>query len=256
MNVLVTGGTGTLGRHVVLQLTKAGHHARILSRHPKGDTDSVRGDLATGAGIEKALDGMDTIIHAASATIEPLKGRATDVLGTRRLLALARDASIRHVVFVSIVGMEGVAYPYYETKLAAEAVVRENIAPWSILRATQFHQLMEIFLKILTTLPGLATAPYGWKFQPVDPREVAERLVEVVQHEPAGMLPNFGGPEVRDFKSIAASWLAARKSKRRLVNLWLPFKFSRQFAEGRLLCPDHKDGTITFERYLAEKYGS
>jgi hypothetical protein len=59
---------------------------------------------------------------------------------------------------------------------------------------------------------------------------------------------------VRDFKSLAQSWLAARKSKRRLVNLWLPFKFSRQVAEGRLLCPEHKDGTITFEQYLAEKY--
>jgi hypothetical protein len=89
----------------------------------------------------------------------------------------------------------------------------------------------------------------------VDPREVAHRLVDVVQQAPAGRLPDFGGPEVRDFKSIAQSWLASRKSKKRLVDLWLPFKFSRQFAEGRLLCPDHKDGTITFERYLVDRYG-
>jgi uncharacterized protein YbjT (DUF2867 family) len=238
-----------------MQLRQAGHRARILSRHPKGHVDTVQGDLTTGAGLLKALSGMDAIIHAASATTDLLKGRATDVAGTRRLLTLARDAKIRHVVFVSIVGMEGVGYPYYKTKVAAEAVVREDIAPWSIFRATQFHTLMEFFLGSLSRLPGFSTVPFGWQFQPVDPRDVAGRLVEVVQHQPAGLLPDFGGPEVRDFKSIAQSWLAARKSKKRLVNLWLPFKWSRQFAEGRLLCPEHRDGTVTFERYLAEKYG-
>lgn len=119
MNVLVTGGTGTLGRHVVTKLRDAGHRTRILSRRPKGHVDTVQGDLATGAGLLEALSGMDAIIHAASATTDFLRARATDVAGTRRLLTLARDANIRHVVFVSIVGMEGVGYPYYKTKLAA-----------------------------------------------------------------------------------------------------------------------------------------
>ena len=68
------------------------------------------------------------------------------------------------------------------------------------------------------------------------------------------MLPDFGGPEVRDFKSIAQSWLEARKSRRRLVNLWLPLKGSHQVAAGGLLCPDHRDGTVTFDQYLAERY--
>lgn len=255
MNVLVTGGTGTLGRHVVKQLRQRGHRARILSRHPKGHVDTVLGDLSTGAGIQKALSGMDAIIHAASATTEVWKGRSTDVAGTRRLLTLAREAKIRHLVFVSIVGMDGIRYPYYKTKLTAEALVRENLVPWSILRATQFHQFMELQLRLFSSLPGITTVPFGWRFQPVDPTEAARRLVEVVLGEPAAMLPDFGGPEVLDFKSIAQSWLTARTSNRRLFNLWLPFKFSRQISEGRLTCPDHKDGTITFERYLAGKYG-
>ena len=197
---------------------------------------------------------MDAIIHAASATVEPLRGRAVDVVGTRRLLAIARDANVRHVVYVSIVGIDNVSYPYYKTNRATEAVVRENIVPWSILRATQFHQLMEIFLGFFSRLPGVAAVPFDWKFQPVDPSDVARRIAQVVLNEPAGMLPDFGGPEARDFASIARSWLAARKLNKRLVNLRLPIKFSRQFAEGLLLCPEHRDGTITFEQYLAEKY--
>jgi uncharacterized protein YbjT (DUF2867 family) len=254
MNVLVTGGTGTLGRHVVRLLRNSGHRARILSRNPRGHVDAVQGDLVSGAGLIKALSGMDAIIHAASATTQPTRLRATDVLGTRRLLAMGREEHVRHVVFVSIVGIEGVAYPYYRAKLAAEAVVEENIIPWSILRSTQFHSLMETFLGVFSKPPMLATVPFAWQFQPVDPTEVAARLVEVVKQEPAGRLPDFGGPEVRDFKGIAESWLKARKLSKRLINLPLPLKFSRQFAEGRLLCPDHKDGKITFEQYLAERY--
>lgn len=254
MNVLVTGGTGTLGRHVVRLLRNSGHRARILSRSPRGHVDAVQGDLTTGAGLIKALAGMDAIIHAASATTQLTKGHSIDVVGTRRLLAMAREEQVRHVVFVSIVGIEGVAYPYYKTKLAAEAVVEENIVPWTILRATQFHTLMETFLGIFSKPPMVAAVPFAWQYQPVDPSEVAARLVELVKQEPAGRLPDFGGPEVRDFKGIAESWLKARKLTRRLINLPLPFKFSRQFAEGRLLCPDHKDGKITFEQYLADKY--
>jgi len=254
MNVLVTGGTGTLGRHVVRLLRDSGHRARILSRNPRGHVDAVQGDLTTGAGLIKALAGMDAIIHAASATTQPTRLGATDVVGTRRLLAMAREEHVRHVVFVSIVGIEGVAYPYYRAKLAAEAVVEENIVPWSTLRATQFHSLMEIFLGVLSKPPMFAMVPFAWRFQPVDPSEVAARLVEVVKHEPAGRLADFGGPEIRDFKGIAESWLKARKLNKRLINLPLPLKFSRQFAEGRLLCPDHKDGKITFDQYLAAKY--
>jgi uncharacterized protein YbjT (DUF2867 family) len=177
------------------------------------------------------------------------------VHGTRRLLNVGRDAGVKHIVFVSIVGIDGVSYPYYKTKLAAEAIVREGIVPWSILRATQFHEFMELTLGIFSKVPGLTAVPFRWQFQPVDPSEVASRLLDVVRQEPGGMLPDFGGPEVRDFKSIAESWIKARRLRKRLVNLWLPFKASRQVAEGRLLCPDHKGGTITFERYLAGKYG-
>jgi uncharacterized protein YbjT (DUF2867 family) len=250
----VTGGTGVLGRHVVRLLRASGHRARIFSRNPKGHDDAVQGDLVTGAGLAKAVVGMDAIIHAASATTEVTKLHATDVTGTRRLLAMAREAGVNRVVYVSIVGIDGVTYPYYKYKLAAEAIVEENILPWSILRATQFHTLMETFLEAGSKLPFITTIPFKWQFQPVDPAEVAARLVEVVRNEPAGRLPDFGGPEVRNFWSLAESWLFARKMDKRRVNLPLPFKFSRQFAAGRLLCPDHLDGKITFEQYLEKKY--
>lgn len=254
MNVLVTGGTGTLGRHVVMLLRQSGHRARILSRQPRGHVDAVQGDLKTGAGLATAVSGMEVIVHAASATREPLSGRAVDVRGTRRLLAVAKEARVGHVVFVSIVGIDRVRYPYYAIKLAAEKVVREDLVPWSILRATQFHDFMEVTLNAFSRFPGVTAIPFEWRFQPVDARDVARRVVDIALEQPSGMQPDFGGPEVRDLKSIARSWLTARRSRRRLVNLRLPLKGSRQVADGGLLCPDHMDGTLTFDQYLAEKY--
>src|SRR6202165_4338601 len=81
MNILVTGGTGTLGRNVVKQLLDSGHRVRILSRRPGTGHDWIQGDLATGAGLEAAVTGIDVIVHAASATVEPQKVHGTDVLG-------------------------------------------------------------------------------------------------------------------------------------------------------------------------------
>jgi uncharacterized protein YbjT (DUF2867 family) len=113
---------------------------------------------------------------------------------------------------------------------------------------------MEFVLGTLSTLPRMAMVPFKWQFQPVDAGEVAARLVDVVAGPPAGRLPDFGGPEVRDFKSLAEAWLKARRMNKTLVNLRLPFEASRLVSEGRLTCPDHKDGTMTFEQYLDRRY--
>jgi uncharacterized protein YbjT (DUF2867 family) len=254
VNVLVTGGTGTLGRVLVMQLRQSGHRARILSRQPRGHVDAVQGDLSSGAGLFKAVAGMDSIIHAASATREPLRGHVVDVVGTRRLLAMAREANIAHVVYVSIVGVDRSSYPYHRTKLAAEAVVRENLVPWSIVRATQFHPFIDLVMGAFSRVPRVTMVPYMWQVQPVHVDEVARRVTEAVLQPPTSAIEDFGGPEVLTFKAVAEAWIAARRLDKRLVNLWLPLKFSRETAQGSLTCPGHKDGAITWSQYLADRY--
>ena len=61
MHVLVTGGTGSLGRAVVRRLIDSGHRARILSRKPADGDDWVQGDVATGTGLELAVKDVDAI---------------------------------------------------------------------------------------------------------------------------------------------------------------------------------------------------
>jgi uncharacterized protein YbjT (DUF2867 family) len=256
VNVLVTGGTGTLGRPLIRALRSAGHRAVVFSRKAAEGPDWIQGDLATGTGLADAVADAEVVVHAGSATTQVRRAKEIDVGGTRRLLNAAVGAGVGHFVFISIVGIDGIDYPYYRAKVAAEALVREGPLPWSVLRATQFHSLIEAFLGRFSRVPGLLTVPFSWKFQPVDAREVAARLLEITVAEPAGMLPDFGGPEVRDLRSLAQAWLEARGSARRLLNLPMPLQFSRKFAEGALLCPDHKDGELTWEQHLERRYGA
>jgi uncharacterized protein YbjT (DUF2867 family) len=246
MRVLVTGGTGTLGRELVPRLAARGAEVRVLSRRDRAP-GAVAGDLVTGAGLAEAVRDVDTVVHAASAFTA---AEATDVTGTRRLLDAARAASVPHLVYVSVVGVEKVPMPYYRAKLAAEAAVRAGGVPWSILRATQFHTLIEDLLRRLGRVPGLLAVPRGALFQPVHAADVAARLAEVALAPPAGRLPDLGGPEVRELADLGHAWVTARDLRKWVVGLPVPSRAARAVAAGALCAPDHADGRITWEQYL------
>ena len=186
--ILVTGGTGTLGSRVVDRLRADGRQVRVLSR--SGRRGTVRGDLSTGENLGAALRGADTIVHCAS---NPVKARQTDVAGTLLLLQEAAKSGVSHVVFISIVGVDRNPYfPYYRVKLDAERVIERSAVPWTILRATQFHDLVLMALRFLDRLPAVMPIPRGFRLQPIDVGEVASRLIALA--EPAGRVPDVGGP--------------------------------------------------------------
>ncbi|HEX6359249.1 SDR family oxidoreductase [Actinophytocola sp.] len=239
--ILVTGGTGTLGRAAVRKLTEAGLPVRLLSRRP--GPDHVVGDLLTGQGLTSALSGVDTVLHLATT----LKGR-TDVTATKNLVAAA--AGVKHLVFMSIVGIDRIPISYYKGKLAAEQLV-EGL-PHTILRATQFHDLVYKVLAGAAKLPIMLLPTMS--FQPVDVRDVATQLVELAQGGPRGRAPDYGGPEVLPLASMADEYLRAAGKRRPRVPLWLPGKALRALRDGaHMVPPGSPTGTITFAEYVAEK---
>lgn len=243
--ILVTGGTGTLGRAVVAELTAAGLPVRVLSRRP--GPDRVVSDLVTGTALSGALSGVDTIVHLATT----LRGRR-DVTATRNLVAAA--TGVRHLVFVSIVGVDRIPLGYYRGKVAAERLV--STVPHTILRATQFHDLIATILAGAATLPLLMPLP-ALRAQPVDVRDVATRLAELVQGPPRGRVPDFGGPETHSFTELATEYLRATGRRRKPVPIRLPGTVFRGYRDGHnLVGPGSPTGTITFAEYLAERSGS
>lgn len=247
--VLVTGGTGVLGRRVVDRLRGAGREVRVLSR--SGHPGTIRGDLLTGTGLDEAVDGVGAIVHCASNPYR--KTYRTDVGGTVLLLQAAARTGVSHVVFISIVGVDrNPYYPYFRVKLDAERVVEQSPVPWTILRATQFHDLVLRALRLLDRLPVMLI-PKDFRLQPIDAGETADRLVELVFSPPAGRVPDVGGPEVLTSVELARAYLGATGREKRLVELPLPGRAACAWREGAQLCPDRAYGRIRWEEFLREK---
>jgi uncharacterized protein YbjT (DUF2867 family) len=249
--ILVTGGTGTLGRILVQRLTaEPDAQVRVLSRRPAPAGQLPAGwataDLRAGRGIEAAVAGADVIVHCAT-------GRG-DVAAARHLIDAAQRAGRPHLVYISIVGVDRVPVGYYKSKLEVERLVEGSGLPWTVLRTTQFHQLILRGCEMLARLPVLLV-PAATSFQPIDAGEVASRLAELATGPLAGRVPDMGGPEIRGAGDLARSYLEARGRRRRVLPVRLPGAAFAGYRNGYHLAPDHAVGRVTFARFLTEQFG-
>jgi uncharacterized protein YbjT (DUF2867 family) len=255
--ILVTGGTGTLGRQVVPRLRDAGRDVRVLSRRTHeaaGGIEYVTGDLLKDEGIQAAVDGAGIIVHCAG-------NRKGDDEATRNLVRAASRAGAQHLVYISVVGADRIPvvsgvdramFGYFASKLAAERVVAESGLPWTTLRAAQFHDLQLTVAQQMTKLPVIPV-PAGVRFQPVDAGEVAARLVELALGAPAGLAPDIAGPRVYSMADLLRGYLRARRKHRLMVPVRLPGKAARAVRAGANLAPERAVGHRTWEDFLAER---
>ncbi len=255
--ILVTGGTGTLGRLVVSRLRDAGCDVRVLSRRSHEGAEGiafVTGDLATGEGMEAAAEGTEIIVHCAGTS-------TGDEDKTRYLARAASRAGARHLVYISVVGADRIPvasgidralFGYFGSKLAAERAVSDSGLPWTTLRATQFHDLILMTARQMARLPVIPV-PAGFRFQPVDAGEVAARLVELALGAPAGLVPDMAGPRVYEMAALLRGYLRARRKHRLIVPVWLPGKAARAVRAGANLAPDRAVGRRTWKGFLAAR---
>jgi uncharacterized protein YbjT (DUF2867 family) len=262
--ILVTGGTGTLGRQVVPRLRAGGLDVRVLTRSNHEGAQSIKaggsgielvaGDLATGEGIDAAVKDTEIIVHLAGSA----KG---DEHKAAQLVQAASRAGSRHLVYISVVGADRVPvvsgvdramFGYFASKRAAELVIAGSGLPWTTLRATQFHDLTLTTVRQLARLP-VVPVPAGWRFQPIDPGEVADRLVELALGPPAGLVPEVGGPRVYELADLVRSYLQARGRRRPILPVWVPGRAARAFRSGANLTPDRAVGRRSWEEFLAAR---
>lgn len=253
--VLVTGGTGNLGRELTPRLLAAGYTVRVMSRRSPRAGEAARVEWATaslesGAGLEEAVKGTDVLIHAASSPVK----KGVDVAGTARLLEQTRQAGVQQFIYISIVGIDRIGFSYYRNKLAAERLIEASEVPATILRATQFHDFIDRILGALARWP-LAFIPTNWQFQSISAGEVADQLVTAVQQGAIGRLPDIGGPEVLPFGEMARAWLAAQNKRRPIIHLPIPGKLSAGFRQGFNTMPQNRVGKLTWVDWLAARYG-
>jgi len=246
MRIAVVGGTGTLGKHVVTALAQRGHEVRVLSR----SSQDFPVDLVSGKGLDAALAGCAAVVDASNASSAK---RAAQVLvaGTGGLLAAEQQGGVGHHVCISIVGCERVPVGYYRVKTEQEQAVEHGPVPYSIVRATQFHELASAALGAAGRYRVLPVP--RMRLQTVAAAEVASVVAEVSEDEPRGRI-QVAGPEVCTAGDLARSWRAVTGRSAVLVPLPVPGKIGRALRDGALTA-DHADvlGTITFADWLAAK---
>jgi uncharacterized protein YbjT (DUF2867 family) len=250
--ILVTGGTGTLGRQVVSRLREAGREVRVLSRRAHRSEDGlmfVTGDLATGEGLPAAVQGAGTIVHCAS-------NQKGDAQATRNLLRAADQAMPSHLVYISIVGIDRFPRAYFKSKLEAEGVIAGSGLRWTILRATQFYDLIHRGAARLAKLPVIPV-PAGFLVQPVDSGEVAARLADLTLGEPAGRVPDMAGPQVLSFADLIRMYVRVTAGRARpVLPIWTPgIGPIRAGALYPLPGADATLGRRTWLEFLNDKHG-
>ncbi|WP_372352711.1 SDR family oxidoreductase [Streptomyces sp. KL116D] len=241
--ILVTGGTGTLGRLVTERLRATEHEVRVLSRHAQPYAVDLR---KGGPGLDLAVADVDVIVHCASTQT------GGDEKAAANLIAAARRAGVGHLVYISIVGVDRVPFGYYRTKHAVERLVEESGLGWTVLRTTQFHDLVRGVLRGFAKLPVMLL-PAGVGDQPIEVSEVADRLAELALRPPAGRVADMGGPEVRTFEELARTYLRATGKKRAVLSVPLAGKTYRAFREGGHLTPERAVGKRSFEEFMTRR---
>ena len=243
MRIAVAGGTGMVGRHIVNAVRDRGYQALVLSRRDGHD-------LQSGTGLASALRGADAVIDVSNVGTLSRRGAVRFfTAATENLLAAERAAGVAHHVALSIVGIDQLDASYYAGKLAQERAVMAGPVPFTILRATQFHEFAEQVVPRASIGP-LVAVPTAL-IRPVAAREVAQRLVELAESAPAGRATDLVGPRDERLIDLVRAMFSADGVTRPTMQQSLPGRYWRGMASGVLRgTSDHIAGETTFAQWL------
>ena len=258
MNVLVTGGTGFVGRAMVAELNRAGHTIHLLARHAGSEniasfaakhSAQVRpGNILDPDSLTDACLGIDAVIHLVGIISEG--GRQTyeavHVEGTRNMIEASHRAGVKRFVHMSGLGTRPNARArYHQSKWAAEEIVRQSGLTSTIFRPSIVYGsgdgFVNLFAQIARRSPMVPIIGKGEsKFQPIAVRNVARAFVATL-NEPRAENETFAlaGSEVLTLNEIVDAILRALKRKR--LKFHLPVRVARiqaiilEFLFGRLL---------------------
>ncbi|WES64207.1 SDR family oxidoreductase [Microbacter sp. GSS18] len=209
MRIAITGGTGTLGRHIVQAVRARGDEPVVLAR-------ATGVDLTTGGGLDAALDGVDAVIDAVNlSTLSADEAARFFTTTTANLTAAAARRGVANIVVPSIVGIDRVPHGYYAGKLAHERAVQASATPWTIQRLTQFHEFAgQIFAA--ATIGPFHVAPRA-RIQPIAAADAAARLALLAGAPAAGRTRDVAGPREERLDDMVRDYARAARHRG-----WLP----------------------------------
>jgi NADH dehydrogenase len=198
MKVLVTGGTGVVGRAAITALLRRGHEVRLLSRGAEADVASWEGavepfaaDVADAARVAGAADGCAAVLHVVGIVEEAppdVTFERINIGGARNLVKEAERARVRRFVYVSSLGADRGASDYHRSKFAGEQIVSGYDGNWTIARIAPVvgprDETVSVLLRMVRSLPVVPVIGSGDQpFQPIWHEDAGAVLAECVERE-------------------------------------------------------------------------
>ena len=243
MKIAIAGGTGVVGRHVTTAVAALGHEPIVLAR-------STGFDLTSGRGLGAALEGVASVIDVTSIqTRSPEVSTNFFSTVTHNLLAAEESTGVSHHVVLGIVGSDKAPLDYYAGKVEQERLVGAGPVPWTILRATQFHEFAaQIYGQAQLGPVGLIPT---MRSQPVAARQVAERLASLAAGNAQGRVADLAGPEVLRMIDMVRQYLLASGRRGFVMQVPLPGGFGKALRDGTLIPTDNFEvASQTFAQWL------
>ncbi|MEV4333688.1 NAD(P)H-binding protein [Streptomyces sp. NPDC049597] len=209
MKITVIGGTGLIGSRLVSALRDAGHEVVASSL-------STGVDLLTGAGLDQALEGADTVVNVTNSPTFDEASPAFFRTTMGHLLAAGERAGVRHQVVLSIVGVDEVPrLDYYRAKTLQEDLLRHGPTAYSIVRATQFFEFMEAVMS--WTADDHTVRLPSTRIQPIAAADVVDALADVATASPLQGVIEVAGPDVLPLDELGRLTLSTRQDIRTVV---------------------------------------
>ena len=232
--ILITGATGYVGRHLVAQLARQGERPRCLVRNIKraasvlpAGVELVQGDTTQPVSLASAVQGVDTIIHAAFITADHKQSEGnsyekTNVEGTANLIKAAKAAGVKRIIEISGLGTKpDKPGSYMQGRYQAEQLLKESGLDWTIIQPSVLFGKDAPFIKGLADL--IRTSPVvpligGGKmmFQPIYVEDVVKVIIAVLRdpERTSNKTYTIGGPEYYSFTEVIDLLLRAMHKKR------------------------------------------
>src|ERR1041385_6095499 len=211
MKIVVIGGTGLIGKKVVMNLRQRGHEA--LAASPSSGVNTV-----TGEGLAHALAGAQVVVDVANApSWEDNAVLAFFETSGRNLLAAEAAAGVGHHVALSVVGPDRLlASGYFRAKMAQEKLIKASPIPYTIVRATQFFEFVSGIAQSATEGQSVRLPPV--LMQPILSDDVAAVMAEARLSEPLNGTVELAGPDPVRQDELVSQFLRATGDARTVIS--------------------------------------
>lgn len=233
--ILVTGGSGFVGSHLLPRLTEAGYSVRCLARRPwearlleTQGIDVVLGDVTDLSSLKAAVFGIESIVHMV-AVLRQSKGATyvgVNVEGTRNMVAAARVAGVKRFIHIGAMGAgDNPRHAYFHSKWQGEEVVRTSGLESTIFKpGAMFGSgagFIDKLVGTVTMFPFLVPVAGSGRtrFQPLWVEDLVTCILATLKGEKIGQTCEIGGPEHLTYEQILDAVMAALGKKRTKIHV-------------------------------------